>query len=101
MAIRPVVLVGLGVALSSGAAWAVERTPPKSVLHQGDVLRESVLQALASDRAVSEGVFEVQARNGVVRISGTVDSLPAKERALHIAEGIRGVRDVEDGLRVE
>jgi len=40
----------------------------------------------------------VDAKDGVVTLSGTVDSPPLKERAKQVASNVSGVRSVVDNL---
>ncbi len=63
-------------------------------------IADDVRAALASDVWVDERTIEVTVSNGVVYLSGTVDSYPAKAHAEAAAWGIAGVLDVVDNLTV-
>jgi len=55
---------------------------------------------MAADETVKAVQVEVDTRNGVVTLSGDVESAAAKDRAVQIARGTDGVRDVIDQVRV-
>jgi hypothetical protein len=59
-----------------------------------------VKTSLASDESVSAFDVDVDTREGVVTLTGTVPSMMAKDRAVEIARTSDGVRDVIDNLRV-
>ena len=52
------------------------------------------------EQGVSGAAIAVQSSQGIVSLSGTADNLLAKERAVKIAESIRGVRGVVDRVVV-
>ena len=60
----------------------------------------NVKTKLAADDTVKAYKVDVDTRNGVVTLSGDVDTATAKEQAIQIARGTDGVRDVIDQLRV-
>lgn len=60
----------------------------------------SVKTKLAADDTVKAYEVNVTTENGVVTLSGDVDSQMAKDEALRIARDTDGVRDVIDQLRV-
>src|SRR5687767_12119650 len=60
----------------------------------------NVKTKLAADDTVKAYQVDVDTRNGVVTLSGNVESAAAKEQAIQIARGTDGVRDVIDQLRV-
>jgi hyperosmotically inducible periplasmic protein len=60
----------------------------------------NVKTKLAADDTVKAYQVDVDTRNGVVTLSGTVENTAAKEQALNIARGTDGVRDVIDQIRV-
>lgn len=55
---------------------------------------------MAQDDVVKANDINVTTRDHVVTLSGTVDSSLAKEQAMRIARGSKGVTDVVDDLRV-
>jgi hyperosmotically inducible protein len=60
----------------------------------------NVKTKLAADDTVKAYEIDVDTRNGVVTLSGGVESAPVKERAVQIARGTDGVRDVVDQIRI-
>jgi len=56
--------------------------------------------ALMQDQAVSSYLVDVSCANGVVTLSGSVDNILAKDRALAIAETVKGVRSVINRIEV-
>ena len=60
----------------------------------------NVKTKLAADDTVKAYQVDVDTRNGVVTLSGTVENAAAKEQAITIARGTDGVRDVIDQIRV-
>jgi hyperosmotically inducible protein len=60
----------------------------------------NVKTKLAADEAVRAYQVDVDTRNGVVTLTGDVESAAAKEQAIRIARGTDGVRDVIDQIRV-
>lgn len=64
-------------------------------------LRTDVSEELRWDPRVGRTEIGVAARDGVVTLSGEVDSYPRKEAAIKAAERVSGVRVVADELRVK
>ena len=60
----------------------------------------NVKTKLAADDTVKAYQVDVDTRNGVVTLSGTVENATAKEQAIRIARGTDGVRDVIDQISV-
>ena len=64
------------------------------------VLTAKVKAALIADPTVKAHEVNVMTRDGVVQLSGFVDSAQAKSRAADLARRIDGVKDVQDDLQV-
>ena len=60
----------------------------------------SVKTKLAADSQVNAGEIKVETVNGVVTLTGNIDSEAAKERALQIARDTKGVTQVKDMISV-
>ena len=60
----------------------------------------NIKSKMAADDAVKAYQIDVDTSNGVVTLSGDVDSSLAKERAAQIARTTDGVRDVVDNITV-
>ncbi|MFZ5907052.1 MAG: BON domain-containing protein [Nitrospirota bacterium] len=52
------------------------------------------------DDAVSSHLIDVQTTNGIVTLSGSVDTILARDRAVKIVESIKGVRSVVNRIEV-
>jgi osmotically-inducible protein OsmY len=73
---------------------------PKNYQRSDERIREDVCERLTYDERVDASDLEVEVRQGVVRLSGTVDDRWSKRMAEDIAETVFGVRDVENQIRV-
>lgn len=60
-----------------------------------------VKAALIEDKQVSGLKINVTTEQGVVRISGAVPSSDVGQRALELAAGVKGVRDVKSELTIK
>src|SRR5437016_5426566 len=56
--------------------------------------------ALIADKRTSGFATDVDARNGIVTLSGKVDTAQAKSAATEVAGGIAGVKSVDNQLQV-
>jgi len=63
-------------------------------------ITSTVKSKLAADDTVKAYQVDVDTRDHVVTLSGTVDSIVAKERAVVLARGTDGVNDVVDNIRL-
>lgn len=61
----------------------------------------NVKSKMAADDTVKAYEIDVTTRNGVVTLSGDVDSAAAKQQAVQIARMTEGVTDVVDNLQME
>jgi osmotically-inducible protein OsmY len=57
--------------------------------------------ALYADKQVSGRQIAVEASQGVIQLSGAVASLPEAQRAVQLAQGIKGVKEVHNRLTVK
>jgi hypothetical protein len=74
---------------------------PKGYTRSDERIREDVSDRLTDDWLVDASEIEVTVASGDVTLSGTVDSREAKRRAADCAEGVSGVRNVQNNLRVQ
>jgi hyperosmotically inducible protein len=87
-----------GCAADKGRLTAAEpRGPVQTTADAG--ITAKVKTALAADGLVKARKIDVDTVNGVVQLSGTVDSMAEKERALSLARNISGVTQVIDNLK--
>ena len=73
-------------------------TPQKEITDSG--ITSVVQEGLTHEKGVVPNDVDVSTSQQIVTLSGSVDNLLAKERAVKIAEGIRGVRGVVDRITV-
>lgn len=72
---------------------------PEQDLRDKDIT-DAVQNDLLMSPSVPSHLIDVQTENGIVILSGSVDSLLAEDRAITIAESIKGVRSVVDKIEV-
>ena len=73
---------------------------PKNYQRADERIREDVCERLTMDHDVDATDIEVTVRDGVVTLDGTVNERHAKRIAEDICESVRGVKDVQNNLRV-
>lgn len=92
------VAVSLPVALSACAPAETRRSTGAYVDDAGITAR--VKTALASDEVAKATQVNVETHNGVVQLSGFVDSQRVATRAVEVARGVSGVKSVKNDIRV-
>jgi hyperosmotically inducible protein len=65
------------------------------------MITTKVKAALIADKQVSALKINVKTEQGVVKMSGTVPSAEIGQRALELAAGVEGVKNVQNDLRVK
>lgn len=73
---------------------------PKGYQRSDERIREDVCDRLADDPMVDARDMEVTVRDGEVTLSGNAHAREEKRRIEDIIEGISGVRDIHNQLRV-
>ncbi len=73
---------------------------PKNYQRSDERIREDVCERLTMDHDVDASDIEVTVREGIVTLDGTVRQRHAKRIAEDICESVRGVRDVQNNIRV-
>ncbi len=87
----------------SGRDWSHGRfvgRGPKGYRRSDERIREEVSDRLMAHPDIDASDIEVQATNGVVLLSGTVEDRHEKRMAEHLAEASLGVNDVDNQLKV-
>jgi len=64
-------------------------------------LKKNVQNALFQDPATDSYEVRAQASNGIVTLTGTVDSWPEKQLFTTVAKSVQGVREVKNNIGVE
>ena len=73
---------------------------PKNYQRSDERIREDICERLALDEYVDATDLEVTVENAVVKLEGTVNERHATRMAEDIAESVRGVKDVQNNIRV-
>lgn len=73
---------------------------PKNWKWSDDRVKEQVSEALYRNYDVDASEIEVDVKDGVVTLTGSVDSRDAKRTAEACIENLNGVRDVNNRLRI-
>jgi hyperosmotically inducible periplasmic protein len=79
--------------LVTGAAMAGERSTGQVV--DDTLITTKIKSSFAADPQVSALAITVETANGVVSLTGVVESEPARQRAIQLAQGIEGVKRVD------
>jgi len=74
---------------------------PRGYQRADDRIRDDINDRLADDSFLDATEIEVIVLNGEVTLSGEVDNRADKRRAEDLCEGVSGVRNVENRLRVK
>lgn len=73
---------------------------PKNYRRSDERIREEVCERLSLDHDVDASEIEVTVNDAVVVLEGTVNERHAKRIAEDICDLVRGVKDVQNNLRV-
>ena len=63
-----------------------------------DVIVDQVMIKLSADQEVKGGAIKVDCKNGVVTLTGAVDTEAARGKATKLAKKVKGVKDVVNNL---
>jgi hypothetical protein len=75
-------------------------TRPKGWRRADEAIREDVCEALAYHDGLDASDIEVEVKDSEVTLKGTVRDRLSKRAAEHLAENVRGVRDVHNRLTI-
>ena len=73
----------------------------KRIEASDDQLQDSVKKRIEERQALKDDNINIEVKNGVVRLSGTVDGFGERMTALTVARSTEGVKSVIDDLRIE
>jgi osmotically-inducible protein OsmY len=73
---------------------------PKNYTRSDDRIKEDLSERLYEDDMVDASEITIEVKDGVVKLSGSVDERWLKHRIEDMAEACSGVKDVENQLRV-
>ena len=74
---------------------------PKGYQRSEERIREDVCDALEAHAHIDASEIEVEVSEGVVTLTGSVDSRQAKRMAEQAVESVRGIRDIHNQLTIE
>lgn len=83
----------LAVIMSCGMSLAAEDVSDESLYDQ-------VRIRIASDRTIGGGKIEVAVNKGIVELTGTVKSEKIRTQAEKVAKKVKGVKSVDNKLRI-
>ncbi len=63
-----------------------------------DMIYNNVRIKLASDQVVKGGALEVDVKNGVVTLGGSVEEQKQKDRATKLTKSVKGVKQVVNNI---
>jgi len=95
-----VVALAVTVVLAAGAGVAVGQSRTVGQTIDDTVITTEIKAKLAADQLSNLTKIGVSTKNGVVTLSGTVDSLERQERAVQIAGSVKGVRGVVNSIQL-
>ena len=73
----------------------------KRVEASDDQVQDAVKKRIEERQALKDDDIDIEVKNGVVRLSGTVDGFGERMTALTVARSTEGVKSVIDDLRIE
>jgi osmotically-inducible protein OsmY len=93
-----IVVIILAVAIVTPGVGAAQ-TPAVPSDQDGAIATE-IERRLAADKQVNAQTVDIDVRGGIVTLKGRVPDEDAKERADHLADGVPGVKEVQNKLLV-
>lgn len=94
-------LVAALATLTLAPAHASPGESPDGAIGENLLLEVLVMNQLATDTLVDYDTVEVQAQEGIVLLTGEVESAMARDRAAEIASRVRGVRSVVNQIEID
>lgn len=97
-----ILLAGIiSISLLTDAAYSTVNVQNEDITNSEDKdITRAVEMKLRADEGVSAHLIDVRTKNGIVTLSGLVDTILAKDRACKIAETIKGVLSVRNVISV-
>ena len=84
-----------------GVLGVIDRTTVIPVSRPDEDIRKDVLTALLQDPATEHYQISVSVQGAIVTLTGAVGSNAEKQLAAQVAEGVRGVKDVVNGVMID
>ncbi|MBD3392988.1 MAG: BON domain-containing protein [Chitinivibrionales bacterium] len=84
-----------------GVRGIVDAVEPNPVARENQDLREDIRRALALDPVAESFEIDVAVDDGVVTLSGSVDSYAERRIAVNAAKGVKGIREIIDEISID
>jgi len=84
-----------------GVKSVIDQIEVRTVIRGDDELKQDVIEALAVDPATDSYELDVKVNDGVVMLSGTVESWAEKLLAERVVKGVKGVEKIENKIDYE
>jgi osmotically-inducible protein OsmY len=102
---RWVLILTMGAAAAACSSTSDKGDAETAGANAGRVVDDSVITgkvkaALVADPTTKAHQISVETFQGVVQLSGFVDSKEARSRATQVAQGVSGVKDVKNDLEL-
>ncbi len=90
---------------TSGITPSFTNTLVSNVHENEDPTDSEITNSIEVELIIQDGVYsndiDVGTKEGIVTLSGTLDNILAKERAIEISKAVKGVRSVIDKMEIE
>jgi hyperosmotically inducible periplasmic protein len=90
-----------GVKSVQNELQVVAESAEKTVAARDDQLQDAVKKRIGEREGLKDDNIDIEVKNGVVRLTGTVDGFGDRMTALTVARSTKGVKSVIDDLRIE
>ena len=94
------VIIVIGIASMFGCASTASKQGAKEA-KVDDVITNKVIKAINGEATLKSAQIKVDTSNGVVLLTGFVDSVAAENTATELARSIDGVTLVRDGIQIK
>ncbi len=86
---------------TKGVRAVIDMIDLKPIARTDEQVRQDVIDGLLTDPATESYEVQVKANDGVVTLEGKVDSYQEKELCTYVAKGVKGVKGVENNVKVD
>src|SRR5688572_1932414 len=94
-------MAGIAALLLVSSACGRSEPTTEPVQHSDATITTTIQAKYFGDSVVKGHEIDVDTDDGIVKLSGTVESEAARTKAAALAQGVEGVTRVENQLRVE
>jgi len=101
LSLRRILLVVLTLNLVFAACEGIAFSAQRAHVYTDDAIVDFVRLKLASDPDVKGGALQVDCKQGIVTLGGTLDTQAKKDRATRLAKKVKGVKQVVNNITVK